>query len=97
MLFNMREMRVYLSVTSLFLEQNFVVVDRFLLLKLLLPLFIVTMASQNLPGVAAQRASGFQTPISASISATGLASLLLAPFGGYAFNLAAITAAIDSL
>ena len=44
MLFNMREMRVYLSVTSLFLEQNFVVVDRFLLLKLLLPLFIVTMA-----------------------------------------------------
>lgn len=44
MLFNMREMRVYLSVTSLFLEQNFVVVDRFLLLKLLLPLFIVTVA-----------------------------------------------------
>ncbi len=59
-----------------------------------LPLFLVTMASQNLPGVAAQRASGYQTPISASISATGLASLLLAPFGGYAFNLAAITAAI---
>ncbi len=59
-----------------------------------LPLFLVTMASQNLPGVAAQRASGYQTPVSASISATGLASLLLAPFGGYAFNLAAITAAI---
>jgi benzoate membrane transport protein len=59
-----------------------------------LPLFLVTMASQNLPGVAAQRASGYQTPVSASISVTGLASLLLAPFGGYAFNLAAITAAI---
>ncbi|MCX2860407.1 benzoate/H(+) symporter BenE family transporter [Paucibacter sp. PLA-PC-4] len=59
-----------------------------------LPLFLVTMASQNLPGVAAQRASGYQTPVSASITVTGLASLLLAPFGGYAFNLAAITAAI---
>jgi len=59
-----------------------------------LPLFLVTMASQNLPGVAAQRASGYQTPISPSISTTGLATLLLAPFGGYAFNLAAITAAI---
>jgi benzoate membrane transport protein len=59
-----------------------------------LPLFLVTMASQNLPGVAAQRASGYQTPVSASITVTGLASFLLAPFGGYAFNLAAITAAI---
>ncbi len=59
-----------------------------------LPLFLVTMASQNLPGVAAQRASGYQTPVSASITVTGLATVLLAPFGGYAFNLAAITAAI---
>ncbi len=59
-----------------------------------LPLFLVTMASQNLPGVAAQRASGYQTPISASVGVTGLASLILAPFGGYALNLAAITAAI---
>lgn len=59
-----------------------------------LPLFIVTMASQNLPGVAAQRANGYQTPVSASIAVTGAATTLLAPFGGYAFNLAAITAAI---
>lgn len=59
-----------------------------------LPLFMVTMASQNLPGVAAQRAAGYATPVSASIAATGLAGLLLAPFGGFAFNLAAITAAI---
>ncbi|MBT9599205.1 MAG: benzoate/H(+) symporter BenE family transporter [Vitreoscilla sp.] len=59
-----------------------------------LPLFVVTMASQNLPGVAAQRASGYQTPVSPVVGATGLASLLLAPFGGYALNLAAITAAI---
>jgi benzoate membrane transport protein len=59
-----------------------------------LPLFIVTMASQNLPGVAAQRASGYRTPVSASVAVTGAATTLLAPFGGYAFNLAAITAAI---
>ena len=64
------------------------------LIGVALPLFLVTMASQNLPGVAAQRASGYQTPVSASIGVTGLASLAFAPFGGYAFNLAAITAAI---
>ncbi len=61
---------------------------------LALPLFVVTMASQNLPGVAAQRAAGYVTPVSASVSATGAATVLLAPFGGFAFNLAAITAAI---
>jgi benzoate membrane transport protein len=59
-----------------------------------LPLFVVTMASQNLPGVAAQRANGYNTPVSPVITTTGLVSLLLAPFGGYALNLAAITAAI---
>lgn len=64
------------------------------LIGLALPLFVVTMASQNLPGVAAQRAAGYATPVSPSIVATGLTGVLLAPFGGYAFNLAAITAAI---
>ena len=64
------------------------------LVGLALPLFVVTMASQNLPGVAAQRAAGYDTPVSPAITATGAASVLLAPFGGYAFNLAAITAAI---
>jgi len=59
-----------------------------------LPLFVVTMASQNLPGVAAQRAAGYATPVSATLTTTGAASVLLAPFGGFAFNLAAITAAI---
>jgi benzoate membrane transport protein len=61
---------------------------------LALPLFIVTMASQNLPGVAAQRAAGYDTPVSPPLVATGLTGLVLAPLGGYAFNLAAITAAI---
>ena len=59
-----------------------------------LPLFIVTMASQNLPGVAAQRANGYATPGSPLIGWTGAVGLLLAPFGGFSFNLAAITAAI---
>ncbi len=59
-----------------------------------LPLFVVTMASQNLPGVAAQRAAGYDTPVSPVIATTGVATLLLAPFGGYALNLAAITASI---
>lgn len=59
-----------------------------------LPLFIVTMASQNLPGVAAQRAAGFNIPVSPVITATGVVTLLLAPFGAFAINLAAITAAI---
>jgi benzoate membrane transport protein len=64
------------------------------MVSIALPLFVVTMASQNLPGVAAQRANGYDTPVSSVVGATGLASLLLAPFGGYALNLAAITAAI---
>ena len=63
-------------------------------ISLALPLFIVTMASQNLPGVAAIRASGFQLPLSNIISMTGVVTFLLAPFGAFALNLSAITAAI---
>ena len=59
-----------------------------------LPLFVVTMASQNLPGVAAIRAAGYRMPISKIITLTGVATLLLAPFGAFALNLSAITAAI---
>ena len=59
-----------------------------------LPLFVVTMASQNLPGVAAQRAAGYATPVSPVITTTGLATLVLAPFGAFSLGLAAITAAI---
>ncbi len=62
--------------------------------SLALPLFVVTMASQNLPGVAAIRAAGYSMPISRLVSLTGLATLVLAPFGGYALNLSAITASI---
>ncbi|RZA35661.1 MAG: benzoate transporter BenE [Lysobacteraceae bacterium] len=59
-----------------------------------LPLFIVTMTSQNVPGVAVTRASGYAVPISPVIGWTGVANTLLAPFGAFALNLAAITAAI---
>jgi len=61
---------------------------------LALPLFIVTMASQNLPGVAVIRSAGYRLPISKVITLTGIATLLLAPFGAFSLNLAAITAAI---
>ena len=64
------------------------------LIGLALPLFVVTMASQNVPGVAVIRASGYEVPISPVIGWIGVANFLLAPFGGYALNLAAITAAI---
>ena len=59
-----------------------------------LPLFVVTMASQNVPGIAVLRANGYQTPVSPLITWTGITGVLLAPFGGFQFNLAAITAAI---
>lgn len=61
-----------------------------------LPLLLVTMASQNIPGVAVLRASGYATPVSPLISSTSLSTLLLAPFGAFSINLAAITAAICS-
>ena len=59
-----------------------------------LPLFIVTMASQNVPGVAVLKASGYDAPVSPVIGWIGTVNAVLAPFGGYALNLAAITAAI---
>ncbi|WP_119964350.1 benzoate/H(+) symporter BenE family transporter [Simplicispira lacusdiani] len=64
------------------------------LVSLALPLFVVTMASQNLPGVAVMRATGYQMPVSGLITITGLATLVLAPFGAFALNFSAITAAI---
>ena len=59
-----------------------------------LPLFVVTMASQNLPGIATLKVAGYKPAVSPIISWTGIATAILAPFGGYALNLAAITAAI---
>ena len=59
------------------------------------PLFIVTMASQNLPGLTVLRASDYKdTPVSPLIAWTGVSTTVLAPFGAYAINLATITSAI---
>ncbi|WP_433700140.1 benzoate/H(+) symporter BenE family transporter [Nocardiopsis sp. CA-288880] len=58
------------------------------------PLFVVTMASQNLPGVAVLRNDGYRVPVSPVIGWTGATNMVLAPFGCFGMNLAAITAAI---
>ena len=63
-------------------------------ISLALPLFVVTMASQNLPGVAVMRSTGFAMPVSKLVGLTGLTTLVLAPFGAFGINLAAISAAI---
>ena len=59
-----------------------------------IPLFIVAMASQNLPGMAVLRANGYDVPASPLLSITGLTSILLAPFGSHGIHMAAISAAI---
>ena len=59
-----------------------------------LPFFLVTMASQNAPGIATLQAHGYTAPVSPLIGWSGLIALLLSPFGGFSVCLAAITAAI---
>ena len=61
---------------------------------LALPLFLVTMASQNIPGLAVLSAFGFRPAAGPLFRATGLGSMVIAPFGGVTVNLAAITAAL---
>jgi len=64
------------------------------MISIAIPLFIVTMASQNIPGIAVLRANGYTPPSGPLIINTGLFSTLSAFFGGHAVNLAAITAAM---
>lgn len=64
------------------------------LIGVALPLYVVTMASQNIPGVAVLRSFGYDTPWRSSLMVTGLSSAIGAPFGGHAVNLAAISAAL---
>jgi benzoate membrane transport protein len=61
---------------------------------LAVPLYLVTMASQNLSGLAVLRAAGYDPPPGELIAVTGFVSLLTAPFGALTTNLAAISAAI---
>ncbi|HCJ6372755.1 benzoate/H(+) symporter BenE family transporter [Citrobacter sp. RHBSTW-00671] len=63
-------------------------------ISIALPFFLVTMASQNAPGLATMKASGYSLPVSPLIIFTGLLALLFSPFGVYSICIAAITAAI---
>ena len=60
------------------------------------PLYVVTMASQNVPGVAVMSSFGYAVPWREAMTVTGLGTALAAPFGGHAVNLAAITAALTA-
>lgn len=64
------------------------------LISIALPLFIVTMASQNIPGIAVLKVNGYEPQPGPLFATTGVFSILSAPFGGHAVNLAAITAAM---
>ncbi|MEO1250070.1 MAG: benzoate/H(+) symporter BenE family transporter [Pseudomonadota bacterium] len=68
--------------------------DPGVLLGVGLPLYLVTMASQNLPGFAVLKAAGYEPPSRIPLAVTGLASLGGAGFGAHATNLAAITASL---
>ena len=64
------------------------------LLSVALPLFLITLTGQYMPGMLVLRNDGFRTSANPIVTVTGLGSLLMAPFGSHAFNIAAITAAI---
>ena len=64
------------------------------LLSVALPLFLITLTGQYMPGMLVLRNDGFSTSANPVLTVTGLGSLLMAPFGSHAFNVAAITAAI---
>ena len=64
------------------------------MISLAVPLFIVTMAAQNLPGIAVLKLNGYKPPVSKIFVATGIGSIIAAPFCGHTLNLAAITAAL---
>ncbi len=64
------------------------------LLSVALPLFLITLTGQYMPGMLVLRNDGFRTSANPIVTITGLGSLLMAPLGSHAFNIAAITAAI---
>lgn len=70
------------------------VLDWKVIISLGVPLFLVTLVSQNLPGFVVLRSSGYIPPTQPILLSTGIASLLMAPFGAHSINLGAITAAI---
>ena len=72
------------------------VIDPAAVVGIALPLYVVTMASQNLPGVAVLASFGYRAPWRPALAVTGLGTALVAPFGGHAVNLAALSAALSA-
>lgn len=66
------------------------------MISVAIPLYLVTMASQNIPGIAIMKSFGFEVPFRPVLAGTGFATVIGAFFGGYAINLAAITAALNA-
>lgn len=95
--FLLLQARVDLSAVSLTLAAPVFTLPAFslnALLSVALPLFLITLTGQYMPGMLVLRNDGFTTSANPIVTITGLGSLLMAPFGSHAFNLAAITAAI---
>jgi benzoate membrane transport protein len=97
LLFLLMQDRVDLSGLSLRLASPVFTMPAFslnALLSVALPLFLITLTGQYMPGMLVLRNDGFKTSANPIVTVTGLGSLLMAPFGSHAFNIAAITAAI---
>ena len=97
LLFLLMQDRVDLSGLSLRLAAPVFTMPAFslnALLSVALPLFLITLTGQYMPGMLVLRNDGFKTSANPIVTVTGLGSLLMAPFGSHAFNIAAITAAI---
>lgn len=69
-------------------------IDPAALVGIAVPLYVVTMASQNVPGVAVLKSFGYETPWRSAMTVTGIGTVVGAPFGGHAINLAALSAAL---
>ncbi|WP_235830787.1 benzoate/H(+) symporter BenE family transporter [Arthrobacter cheniae] len=72
------------------------VLDPAAVIGIALPLYVVTMASQNLPGVAVLSSFGYRAPWRSALAVTGVGTAAVAPFGGHAVNLAALSAALSA-
>lgn len=97
LVFLLMQDRVNLSGLTLALATPVFVMPEFswnALLSVALPLFLITLTGQYMPGMLVLRNDGFKTSANPVVTVTGLGSLIMAPFGSHAFNVAAITAAI---
>ena len=66
------------------------------IISISIPLYLVTMASQNIPGIAIMKSFGYEVPFKAVMASTGIAAVIAGFFGGFSMNLAAITAALNA-